>query len=217
MAIISQELQCHVIDTPEANTELIGVNLHSNPSPPTFLSQFQTQTMKIKDLKQPYKALALVRQKEHGNEPNEDVGLSVAFAPIGAKESSFWWLDVERGLYPPIPPDSLKDIPLQVRWDSGERFRARAGDLAKIKDLRVFNSGEVAYVYEDGSAYFGKSESYFLEYFEPIPSEPQTRWVNVYLGDSKDTTCFNVTTGDVDLRADKSFQQQLINSKWVNV
>ena len=173
--------------------------------------------MKIKDLKQPYKALALVRQKEQGNEPNEDVGLSVAFAPIGAKESSFWWLDVERGLYPPIPPDSLKDIPLQVRWDSGERFRTKAITGAKLKNIHVFESGQVAYVYDYNEAYCCPSEEYFFQHFEPIPSEPQTRWVNVYLGDSKDTTCFNVTTGDVDLRADKSFQQQLINSKWVNV
>ena len=176
--------------------------------------------MKIKDLKQPYNALALVRQKEQGNEPNEDADIKdqySAFLWANTKEGHSFWHTVWINNYPPIPPDSLKDIPLQVRWDSGERFRTKAITGAKLKNIHVFESGQVAYVYDYNEAYCCPSESYFLEYFEPIPSEPQTRWVNVYLGDSKDTTCFNVTTGDVDLRADKSFQQQLINSKWVNV
>ena len=175
--------------------------------------------MKIKDLKQPYKALALVRQKEQGIKQNEDVSLitSFAFSWEHTKEGHHWWDNINIGNYPPIPPDSLKDIPLQVRWDSGERFRTKAITGAKLKNIHVFESGQVAYVYDYNEAYCCPSEEYFFQHFEPIPSEPQTRWVNVYLGDSKDTTCFNVTTGDVDLRADKSFQQQLINSKWVNV
>ena len=190
--------------------------------------------MKIKDLKQPYKALALVRQKEQGNEPNEDADIKDQYsaflwantkeghsfwhtvwinnyAPIGAKESSFWWLDVERGLYPPIPPDSLKDIPLQTRWDSGERFRTKAITGAKLKNIHVFESGQVAYVYDYNEAYCCPSEEYFFQHFEPIPSEPQTRRVNVYVSESGSATTI---VNDVNhTNATMSFQQPLIHPK----
>lgn len=183
--------------------------------------------MKIKDLKQPYKALALVRQKEQKGNQNEDLrlrGNDSIFTWQRTKEGGYFWADVQEGNYPPIPPDSLKDIPLQVRWDSGERFRTKAITGAKLKNIHVFESGQVAYVYDYNEAYCCPSESYFLEYFEPIPSEPQTRWVNMYASDEvftgkNETKKYfaGVYSGEKDNAADISVQQQLINSKWVNV
>ena len=180
--------------------------------------------MKIKDLKQPYKALALVRQKEQKGNQNEDLRLSgndSIFTWQRTKEGGYFWADVQEGNYPPIPPDSLKDIPLQVRWDSGERFRTKAITGAKLKNIHVFESGQVAYVYDYNrydynEAYCCPSEEYFFQHFEPIPSEPQTRWVNVYVSESGSAT--TIVVNDVKhTNATMSFQQQLINSKWVNV
>ena len=184
----------------------------------TFLSQFQTQTMKIKDLKQPYKALALVRQKEQKGNQNEDLRLSgndSIFTWQRTKEGGYFWADVQEGNYPPIPPDSLKDIPLQVRWDSGERFRTKAITGAKLKNIHVFESGQVAYVYDYNEAYCCPSEEYFFQHFEPLPSEPQTRWVNVYVSESGSAT--TIVNDVKHTNATTPHPQQLINSKWVNV
>lgn len=172
--------------------------------------------MKIKDLKQPYKALALVRQKEQGNESNDGDVTSQKYGLNwgNTKEGYDFWCDIVlNGLYPPIPPDSLKDIPLQVRWDSGERFRHICEKTAVI-GLHTFTNGVIA-VYCEGIGEFLTNQNYFFMKYEPIPSEPQTRWVNVWVENSGSaTTIVNDAKGT---NATMSFQQQLINSKWVNV
>ena len=174
--------------------------------------------MKIKDLKQPYKALALVRQKEQGNNPNEDVRLQSfsAFNWLSTKEGHRWWDMVREGNYPPIPPDSLKDIPLQVRWDSGERFRGCFTKL-DLKELHVFENGYVAFVKENVEDIIYEKLEDFLNKYEPIPSEPQTRCVNVYVSESGNFKSEVSVNEEKSSLATFSFQQQLINSKWVNV
>lgn len=106
----------------------------------------------------------------------------------------------------------LEPIPqtLQERWDSGERFRGKRTKL-EVKELFVFKSGKVAIDYEGSDCLSYYNENYFFMSFETIPSEPETRWVNVYIGD-------HVGLGDKkEDAADISVQQQLINGKWVNV
>ncbi len=56
------------------------------------------------------------------------------------------------------------------------------------------------------------------EGIEPIPSEPQTRWVNVFLGNDAYCKHDSVTFDEKPNKAaDFSVQQKLVNDKWVNV
>lgn len=171
--------------------------------------------MKIKDLKQPYKALALLRQKEQGRKHSEDVMLKNglhSFLFSDTKEGHEFWEAITYNNYPPIPPDSLNDIPLQVRWDSGERFVYKE-DKTILTELLTFPSGKIACVYSDNLGVVYSDEYNFFLGNEPI-TEPQTRWVNVYVGDK-----LAVASIGCDKKEDAcySFQQQLINKKWVNV
>lgn len=174
--------------------------------------------MNIKDLKQPYKALALVRQKEQKGVTDENAPLKragCAFIWAYTKERHDWWGQIEEGNYPPIPPDSLKDIPLQVRWDSGERFRQNVTNI-EITELHTFKNGKIGYTV-NRDTFIQTNEENFLRLYEPIPSEPQTRWVNVFLADSATCNFYDVLVGLKEEKATFSVQQKLVNSKWMNV
>jgi len=73
--------------------------------------------MKIKDLKQPYKEMALIEQEAQGNKRNEDLSLNYLRCEgnfdwdCSLSVGLFSWHDVRNGNYPEITPEIKAKFP----------------------------------------------------------------------------------------------------------
>ena len=96
--------------------------------------------MKIKDLKQPYRALAEMRREQQINSElfrkevqytkgfEKDSLLKNAFCWNVAREGSFWWYDLDNGKLPGIPAESLAEL---KEWQNKKQFFDCKGDIDK--------------------------------------------------------------------------------------
>jgi hypothetical protein len=96
--------------------------------------------MKIKDLPQPYRELALIEQESQGNERNENLKL-IADVEDGnfCWDNSFcgddFWIDVDEENYPEITPEIKAKFPsvfkevLIEKWELEAKYHERYTEL----------------------------------------------------------------------------------------
>lgn len=117
--------------------------------------------MKIKDLKQPYRALAEMRREQQINSElfrkevqytkgfEKDSLLKNAFCWNVAREGSFWWYDLNNGKLPEIPTASLEEL---REWQNPEyeatviaeqpNALKKAWDEGRLRTIEMLNAGK---------------------------------------------------------------------------
>jgi hypothetical protein len=138
--------------------------------------------MKIKDLKSPYKEMALANQVKQGNEENEHKNLTAAATFGGfwwdnAIEDNLWWEDVDRGESPEITDEIKANYPEifknektdKMKIEIGKKYRLNTWDDGEFLIVLIIKGTKLCGEDERGMLYCYDIDRNWLPYTEPAP------------------------------------------------
>lgn len=127
--------------------------------------------MKIKDLKEPYKSMALYEQKNQGNEENETFELIGIFDWDKSLCESDFWDKTDDGDYPEITPEIKEKFPPEIfktKLEVGKKYRLEWWDSDEWAEVLYIGKYRFFSIDE-----FGKEDSWIIDGFDWLSYEEE--------------------------------------------